>query len=194
MKYLIGYFESSEFCIDVNAGDRSENIIEFTKNYYDKIRIYILNHPKNKESIFYYFDKSGPEMMRRYYTKFLVKSNCVEICIRKGKQRDEKNKKYVYMISDEYFLIVDGYPISNWHVNPKGVLIDEWEGMREYLDNMIGGESDREFITEDLKGRFMKVKDRPSIDVLKKDIEELGYRGIGKKYGVSDNAVRKWVK
>jgi len=38
-----------------------------------------------------------------------------------------------------------------------------------------------------------KVK-RPKYVILKKDIKKLGYVGTGKKYGVSDNAVRKWLK
>ena len=37
-----------------------------------------------------------------------------------------------------------------------------------------------------------KVK-RPSIDVLKVEIAQLGFCGVGRKYGVSDNAVRKWL-
>ena len=39
-----------------------------------------------------------------------------------------------------------------------------------------------------------KVKDRPSKEHLLKEIEEMGYRGTGKKYGVSDNAVKFWLK
>ena len=35
---------------------------------------------------------------------------------------------------------------------------------------------------------------RPSLEVLLKQIEELGYRGTGRLYGVSDNAIRKWVR
>lgn len=35
---------------------------------------------------------------------------------------------------------------------------------------------------------------RPSLDVLKKEIDELGYSATGRKYGVSDNAIRKWIK
>lgn len=38
-----------------------------------------------------------------------------------------------------------------------------------------------------------KVK-RPSYEVLQKEIKELGYSGTGRKYGVSDNAIRKWLK
>ena len=36
--------------------------------------------------------------------------------------------------------------------------------------------------------------ERPSIDILKIDVEELGYKGTGRKYGVSDNSIRKWIK
>lgn len=39
-----------------------------------------------------------------------------------------------------------------------------------------------------------KIKNRPSEEQLLKEIKELGYCGTGRKYGVSDNAVRKWVK
>lgn len=39
-----------------------------------------------------------------------------------------------------------------------------------------------------------KVKDRPSKEQLENDIQELPMTKIGKKYGVSDNAVRKWIK
>lgn len=35
---------------------------------------------------------------------------------------------------------------------------------------------------------------RPSLNHLQKEIIELGYVGTGKKYGVSDNAIRRWVK
>lgn len=38
-----------------------------------------------------------------------------------------------------------------------------------------------------------KVK-RPNAEILKKEVEELGYSEVGRKYGVSDNAIRKWLK
>jgi hypothetical protein len=34
---------------------------------------------------------------------------------------------------------------------------------------------------------------RPSIDQLLADTDELGFLGTGRKYGVSDNAIRKWI-
>ena len=38
-----------------------------------------------------------------------------------------------------------------------------------------------------------KVKDRPSVEVLKKQTDELGFCAVGRIYGVSDNAIRKWI-
>lgn len=38
-----------------------------------------------------------------------------------------------------------------------------------------------------------KVKDRPPLEQLLLEVNELGYVKTGKKYGVSDNAVRKWI-
>jgi hypothetical protein len=36
--------------------------------------------------------------------------------------------------------------------------------------------------------------DRPSYERLLTEIEQLGYSGVGRKYGNSDNAIRKWVR
>lgn len=36
--------------------------------------------------------------------------------------------------------------------------------------------------------------ERPSLEQLEEDIKSLGYSGTGRKYGVSDNSIRKWIK
>lgn len=36
--------------------------------------------------------------------------------------------------------------------------------------------------------------ERPPINILIQSIEKIGYTATGKKYGVSDNTVRKWIK
>lgn len=36
--------------------------------------------------------------------------------------------------------------------------------------------------------------ERPNIKIVIKDVEEKGYTATGKKYGVSDNSIRKWIK
>jgi len=35
---------------------------------------------------------------------------------------------------------------------------------------------------------------RPALEILLDDVSHLGYCGTGRKYGVSDNAIRKWIK
>jgi len=39
-----------------------------------------------------------------------------------------------------------------------------------------------------------KVKNRPPLSQLLKEVEETSYTAVGRKYGVSDNAIRKWIK
>lgn len=55
-----------------------------------------------------------------------------------------------------------------------------------------GFNSRRDCLQFELRKR--KVEERPTIEILKKEINELGYCGTGRKYGVSDNAIRKWLK
>ena len=38
-----------------------------------------------------------------------------------------------------------------------------------------------------------RIVDRPTKEQLKEDVKELGYRGTGKKYGVSDKSIKKWL-
>lgn len=42
--------------------------------------------------------------------------------------------------------------------------------------------------------RHRKVKNRPERDVLKQMIDTMSWRSIGKQYGVSDNAIKKWAR
>ena len=35
---------------------------------------------------------------------------------------------------------------------------------------------------------------RPTLDVLISEVSDLGYLRVGRKYGVSDNTIRKWIK
>lgn len=43
------------------------------------------------------------------------------------------------------------------------------------------------------KERPRKVE-RPNIDTLLNEVKQIGYSATGRKYGVSDNAIRKWLK
>ena len=39
-----------------------------------------------------------------------------------------------------------------------------------------------------------KVKDRPSIETLQKEVEETSYVSVANKYGVADNTIRGWLR
>ena len=39
-----------------------------------------------------------------------------------------------------------------------------------------------------------RISNRPSYDVLKKDLTIMSYVACGKKYSVSDNSIRNWLK
>jgi hypothetical protein len=51
-------------------------------------------------------------------------------------------------------------------------------------------------MTEARKEAYAKRRTtlRPTLDVLLCEVEELGFSAVGRKYGVSDNAIRKWIK
>jgi very-short-patch-repair endonuclease/transposase len=36
--------------------------------------------------------------------------------------------------------------------------------------------------------------ERPTMDVLQKEIDELGFEGVGRKYGVSGSSIKKWIR
>ncbi len=44
------------------------------------------------------------------------------------------------------------------------------------------------------KFRVCKHVTRPELTQLLVDVQDLGFRGTGRKYNVSDNAIRKWIK
>ena len=41
--------------------------------------------------------------------------------------------------------------------------------------------------------RQRKIKNRPTLDVLLKDIDKIGYEGTGRKYNVTGNNIKKWI-
>ena len=68
--------------------------------------------------------------------------------------------------------------------------IKDLKEKKELERNNNNGRTLRE-IESSVKNR--KVN-RPDYEVLLKEIDELGYSSTGRKYGVSDNTIRKWVK
>lgn len=62
--------------------------------------------------------------------------------------------------------------------------------------NCICGKSisKKSSLCRDCYKKSIRRQERPSLENLINDIELLGYKGTGEKYGVSDNSIRKWIK
>lgn len=64
---------------------------------------------------------------------------------------------------------------------------------QRYCSRSCGTRWDRSTLRGKPQLRARKV-DRPPYEQLVEEIEASSYRAVGRKYGVSDNAVRKWVR
>jgi hypothetical protein len=136
-----------------------------------------------------------------------------------GNQHYDSNGLLLRYYQDRHdFLENLGYKIYELHYS----LFFDRNNMIELINSIITGKELFEFdYDEYLRNKLVKKKyycscsnqvhkkgnickqccdikrrkvERPDLDVLLKDIEELGYSGTGRKYGVSDNAIRKWIK
>lgn len=53
---------------------------------------------------------------------------------------------------------------------------------------------DERFVNKKIQSINNRVNQRPSYKQLLDDVDINGYTGTGRKYGVSDNSIRKWIK
>jgi hypothetical protein len=61
--------------------------------------------------------------------------------------------------------------------------------------SVIPSDSDRKYCSQECyKNSTRKIKERPSKEQLLEELKTTSYTQLGKKYGVSDNAIRKWIK
>ena len=58
----------------------------------------------------------------------------------------------------------------------------------------IGNRNNTLFEVEKLLKKQEAKRTKPSLGRLLKEVVETNYSVVGKKYGVSDNAIRKWIK
>ena len=79
--------------------------------------------------------------------------------------------------------------------NCNGTLETHCTGSKGYGKEKRRNEKNRERSLKKRQPRFEKRKViRPTMKILIGQINELGYVKTGKIYGVSDNAIRKWLK
>ena len=52
----------------------------------------------------------------------------------------------------------------------------------------------QKYCSQECAHRFQRKIERPDLDLLQKLVDETSYCAVGKKFGVSDNAIRNWLK
>ena len=79
--------------------------------------------------------------------------------------------------------------------NPKEIIIKEPKEVKPPNLCSCGKKLKRSSKTcRDCYNLSLRKVERPSIDILIQEVKEQNYTAVGKKYGVSDNAIRKWIK
>jgi hypothetical protein len=63
-----------------------------------------------------------------------------------------------------------------------------------YCSVFCGRRNRRGVIDLGVRHRERRKTERPPYEKLIREVRELGYSATGRKYGVSDNAIRKWVR
>jgi predicted nucleic acid-binding Zn ribbon protein len=71
-----------------------------------------------------------------------------------------------------------------------GALFHSYEPSQAHCSRGCGGKSDRNRKAQ----RAARRVERPPYERLVAEIAASGYRAVGRRYGVSDNAVRKWLR
>jgi hypothetical protein len=126
-------------------------------------------------------------LKERLYNEGYKKREC-ELC----GQNENWNGKKMSLILDHINGIWNDNRIENLRIvcpNCNGTL-------DTHCGKKIKKEEYRKIINEKKIKNYISNRkvDRPEYQILIKEIEEIGYSATGRKYGVSDNAIRKWVK
>lgn len=150
-----------------------------------------------------------------YYIDFAFVNEKIAIEI-DGSQHILDNERLSRDAKKDNLLLNKGWKVLRVSEN---LVKTDWSKIKETLDTILNGEQipitkvgifthnssyhydkvkkDKYGRSEKMKDSFLKqrkVKNRPSYEQLKKEIEASSMVAVGKKYGVSDNAVRKWIK
>lgn len=104
----------------------------------------------------------------------------------KSKNNQEKNVKYA-----------SGYEINAFEIN-KDLVKDYKKYYCKECNTEIQIAKNKSGLCVKCVSKYgglnrRKVKNRPSKEQLLKEIEESSFLAVGRKYGVSDNAIRKWL-
>lgn len=130
------------------------------------------------------------------------------------KKRINKDGNYKYTDNEIKEAIINSFTITEvclkLNLTPKGGNYKTIKNKIEKLDIKLKEVEKKVIETKECKcGSIIRIDspmcrkcydtttrktERPTLEVLLNDVKELGYKGTGKKYNVSDNAIRKWIK
>lgn len=205
----------SEVCrkLELTTGKGNRDTV---KKYIDKYKLktdhFIINNGNVKNFIKTPLEKILIEnstyptthLKNRLYKEELKKREC-ELC----KQTEEWKGNHMSLILDHKNGINNDHRIGNLqivcpncnatlptHCSKNNSRYTTYEKNYDYKNHCkcgkkISPQSKRCLICDSIKQR--KVE-RPLYEQLLEEINELGYVGTGRKYGVTDNSIRKWKK
>jgi hypothetical protein len=175
------------------------SIEHFYKNQIGGLNNYVFNIKKElSELLVENSTYSTSKLKDRLYKEGLKNRSC-EICC----QCEEWMGKKMSLILDHINGINNDNRIENLRIvcpNCNATLDTHCRGNKKSNEkNKKYCECGKEIFKSSIKCKKcdsikQRKVDRPSLDQLKEDILNLGYSGTGRKYGVSDNSVRKWLK
>lgn len=167
----------------------------FIKNYDRMVNLKIENKKKLEEILVENSTFSRTHLKERLYEEGLLERKCC-LC----GQDENWNGMKISLILDHINGVYNDNRIENLRiVCPNcNAGLDTFAGRNSpkkvyYCD--CGSEIDKNSsICITCLGKKNRKVERPPIEQLIKEVDEIGYSATGRKYGVSDNAIRKWIK
>ena len=169
----------------------------FIKNY-DKIVSYNQHKKKSlSEILVVNSSHNRTNLKKRLYEEGLLKRECC-LC----GQGEEWNGMIISLIIDH----INGIYNDNRLINLRIVCpncnagLDTFAGKNNKINKIVYtcscGSSIKKVSNKCNKcDKLSRRKvERPSLESLLEDVNKLGFSATGRKYGVSDNAIRKWIK